>query len=173
MPVRSTVYLYQRGFSNSLASSTQLSADWWSNSSDDIDIGLTQKPLTASTIKAAAGINSPTGDGEVPLAQVPSGRGAADQEPQEGEAASPSSEASEDQLREQFVNHAFNLWTERRQQWVGKPSRRRSSQRDPVLSPDASYEDLLLDNRAFPRPVPLPEMVDFLIGAWELEGLYD
>ncbi|CAN0838626.1 hypothetical protein LINGRAHAP2_LOCUS2258 [Linum grandiflorum] len=38
---------------------------------------------------------------------------------------------------------------------------------------NASYESLLGSRNRFTRPVPLSEMVDFLVDVWEQEGLYD
>ncbi|KAH7574129.1 hypothetical protein JRO89_XS03G0255600 [Xanthoceras sorbifolium] len=38
---------------------------------------------------------------------------------------------------------------------------------------NATYESLLGTNKPFSRPIPLPEMVDFLVDVWEQEGLYD
>ncbi|CAI0444360.1 unnamed protein product [Linum tenue] len=38
---------------------------------------------------------------------------------------------------------------------------------------NSSYESLLGSNKPFTRPVPLAEMVDFLVDVWEQEGLYD
>ncbi|KAL3566135.1 hypothetical protein D5086_031550 [Populus alba] len=38
---------------------------------------------------------------------------------------------------------------------------------------NATYESLLGSNKPFARPVPLAEMVDFLVDVWEQEGLYD
>jgi len=38
---------------------------------------------------------------------------------------------------------------------------------------NASYESLLGNNKPFPQPIPLAEMVDFLVDIWEQEGLYD
>ncbi|KVH99784.1 protein of unknown function DUF4050 [Cynara cardunculus var. scolymus] len=37
----------------------------------------------------------------------------------------------------------------------------------------ATYDNLLGTNKPFPRPVPLREMVNFLVDVWEEEGLYD
>ncbi|CAI7823544.1 unnamed protein product [Closterium sp. NIES-53] len=42
-----------------------------------------------------------------------------------------------------------------------------------AISPGTTYEQLLSTNRPFPKPVPLPEMVEFLVGVWDQEGLYD
>ncbi|KAK6927574.1 protein of unknown function DUF4050 [Dillenia turbinata] len=42
-----------------------------------------------------------------------------------------------------------------------------------LCSWDATYESLLNTNRPFPRPIPLPEVVDLLVDKWEQEGLYD
>jgi len=73
-----------------------------------------------------------------------------------------------------FVNHALNLWTERRREWVGTRERPRPVQhREPVISWSTTYEDLLATSRPFPQPIPLPEMVDFLVDVWEQEGLYE
>ncbi|KAI5680817.1 hypothetical protein M9H77_02044 [Catharanthus roseus] len=38
---------------------------------------------------------------------------------------------------------------------------------------NATYETLLGTNKRFPQPIPLSEMVDFLVEIWEQEGLYD
>lgn len=73
-----------------------------------------------------------------------------------------------------FVNHALSLWNERRREWIGTRTRRRTNQtREPVISWSTTYEDLLATSRPFPQPVPLPEMVDFLVDVWEQEGLYE
>ncbi|XP_074281143.1 uncharacterized protein LOC141606043 isoform X2 [Silene latifolia] len=73
-----------------------------------------------------------------------------------------------------FVNHGLLLWNQARQQWVGdRKGRSRSKTREPKLSWNATYESLLGTNRPFPQPIPLPEMVDFLVDVWEEEGLYD
>ncbi|KAG5390849.1 hypothetical protein IGI04_032390 [Brassica rapa subsp. trilocularis] len=37
----------------------------------------------------------------------------------------------------------------------------------------ASYDSLLGSNKLFSQPIPLNEMVDFLVEVWEQEGLYD
>ncbi|KAG0459744.1 hypothetical protein HPP92_022872 [Vanilla planifolia] len=74
----------------------------------------------------------------------------------------------------EFVNHGLLLWNQIRQQWVGNKRSGRSEQvREPRLSWNATYESLLGTNKLFPRPIPLPEMVDFLVDVWEQEGLYD
>ncbi|PVH66585.1 hypothetical protein PAHAL_1G287600 [Panicum hallii] len=38
---------------------------------------------------------------------------------------------------------------------------------------NATYESLLGSNKPFSQPIPLGEMVDLLVDAWEQEGLYD
>ncbi|VVA32644.1 PREDICTED: LOC110625848 isoform [Prunus dulcis] len=75
----------------------------------------------------------------------------------------------------EFVNHGLLLWNQTRQRWVGnKKSESPAKQiREPKLSWNASYESLLGSNKPFPQPIPLPEMVDFLVDVWEQEGLYD
>ncbi|KAL6888302.1 hypothetical protein ACP4OV_009328 [Aristida adscensionis] len=75
----------------------------------------------------------------------------------------------------EFVNQGLILWNQTRQQWVG--SRMRSSQgqqrREPKISWNATYESLLGSTKPFAQPIPLGEMVDFLVNSWEQEGLYD
>ncbi|CAO2825817.1 unnamed protein product [Amaranthus hypochondriacus] len=74
----------------------------------------------------------------------------------------------------EFVNNGLLLWTQIRQQWVGdKKARNQPKMREPRLSWNATYETLLGTNKPFPQPIPLPEMVDFLVDVWEQEGLYD
>ncbi|KAF1865765.1 hypothetical protein Lal_00021765 [Lupinus albus] len=62
-----------------------------------------------------------------------------------------------------------------RQHWVGnkKPEARTQQLREPKLSWNATYEGLLGNNKPFRQPIPLSEMVDFLVDIWEQEGLYD
>ncbi|KAG5537558.1 hypothetical protein RHGRI_024872 [Rhododendron griersonianum] len=38
---------------------------------------------------------------------------------------------------------------------------------------NATYESLLGSSKPFSQPVPLAEMVDFLVDIWEQEGMYD
>ncbi|XP_058201816.1 uncharacterized protein LOC131316461 isoform X1 [Rhododendron vialii] len=74
----------------------------------------------------------------------------------------------------EFVNHGLLLWNQTRQQWTGNKKPLTSTQvREPKLSSNATYESLLGTNKAFRQPIPLPEMVDFLVDVWEQEGLYD
>ncbi|XP_039005913.1 uncharacterized protein LOC120133391 isoform X1 [Hibiscus syriacus] len=89
----------------------------------------------------------------------------------------------------EFVNHGLLLWNQTRRRWVGnKNSENRPGQvREPklnthclcmvkqfwVCSWNATYESLLGSNKPFPHPIPLSEMIDFLVEAWEQEGLYD
>ncbi|XP_057468207.1 uncharacterized protein LOC130757493 isoform X2 [Actinidia eriantha] len=74
----------------------------------------------------------------------------------------------------EFVNHGLLLWNQTRQQWTGnKRSQNCTQVPEPKLSSNATYESLLGTNKPFPQPVPLPEMVDFLVNVWEQEGLYD
>ncbi|KAL6556721.1 hypothetical protein OROGR_006009 [Orobanche gracilis] len=84
------------------------------------------------------------------------------------------------------------LWNQTRQQWVGiKGSVKREQARESklrgcceelttfsvsahmVFSWNTTYESLLGTNKPFRQPVPLAEMVDFLVDVWEQEGLYD
>ncbi|XP_019153769.1 PREDICTED: uncharacterized protein LOC109150330 [Ipomoea nil] len=74
----------------------------------------------------------------------------------------------------EFVNNGFIVWNQIRQQWIGsRESQNRVPVERPKLSFEATYENLLATNKRFPRPIPLSEMVDFLVDVWEQEGLYD
>ena len=80
-----------------------------------------------------------------------------------------------------FTNHRLAEWERQRAAWIaaGPAGRRRAGEeepppmRRPVLSPDATYDDLLTSSRPFTKPVPLAEMVDFLVEVWEEDGMYD
>ncbi|KAJ8751681.1 hypothetical protein K2173_025844 [Erythroxylum novogranatense] len=78
-----------------------------------------------------------------------------------------------------FVNYAllnvgFLFWEQTRQEWLGsRSSENKKEVREPTISWNATYENLLGGNKRFPRPIPLAEMVDFLVDVWEEEGLYD
>nr|GMD42834.1 uncharacterized protein LOC109169591 isoform X1 [Ipomoea batatas]GMD48738.1 uncharacterized protein LOC109169591 isoform X1 [Ipomoea batatas] len=68
----------------------------------------------------------------------------------------------------------FLLWNQIRQQWVGnRETKKRAAVDEPKLSFDATYDSLLGTNKPFPQPIPLSEMVDFLVDVWEQDGLYD
>lgn len=75
----------------------------------------------------------------------------------------------------EFVNHGLLLWNQTRQQWLAqrKPESRTQQLREPRFSWNATYDSLLGTNKPFPQPIPLAEMVDFLVDVWEQEGLYD
>ncbi|GMP34767.1 hypothetical protein CsSME_00007503 [Camellia sinensis var. sinensis] len=75
----------------------------------------------------------------------------------------------------EFVNPGLLLWNQTRLQWIGnKKSENQAQQlREPKLSWNATYESLLGSNKPFRRPIPLPEMVDFLVDIWEQDGLYN
>uniref|UniRef100_A0A5B7AP12 Gag1-like clamp domain-containing protein n=1 Tax=Davidia involucrata TaxID=16924 RepID=A0A5B7AP12_DAVIN len=73
-----------------------------------------------------------------------------------------------------FVNHAAIAWHESRREWVGDQTQKsQRMSKDPIISWSMTYEDLLSTNEPFPEPIPLPEMVDFLVDIWHDEGLYD
>ncbi|XP_073032353.1 uncharacterized protein [Primulina eburnea] len=71
-----------------------------------------------------------------------------------------------------FVNPGLLLWNQTRQQWIGNKRSQKHVQ-EPKLSWNATYESLLGTNKPFPQPIPLAEMVDFLVDVWEQEGLFD
>ncbi|XWS75203.1 hypothetical protein CRYUN_Cryun01aG0065300 [Craigia yunnanensis] len=81
--------------------------------------------------------------------------------------------AGKDARTSVFVNHAEIAWHENRRRWVGDKSQQsRKISKDPVISWSTTYEELLLTNEPFSEPIPLPEMVDFLVDIW-LDGLFD
>ncbi|KAF9662135.1 hypothetical protein SADUNF_Sadunf18G0021700 [Salix dunnii] len=77
-------------------------------------------------------------------------------------------------ITEAVLTVGLLLWNQTRQQWLGnKKTQNRKQVREPTISWNATYESLLGSNKPFARPVPLAEMVDFLVDVWEQEGLYD
>ncbi|KAK9289706.1 hypothetical protein L1049_007865 [Liquidambar formosana] len=73
-----------------------------------------------------------------------------------------------------FVNHAEIAWHQSRREWVGDRSQKpKRMPREPIMSWTTTYEDLLLSIEPFDEPIPLAEMVDFLVDTWLEEGLYD
>ncbi|KAJ9695342.1 hypothetical protein PVL29_010699 [Vitis rotundifolia] len=73
-----------------------------------------------------------------------------------------------------FINHAEIAWHQRRKEWVGDQSQKpKRVHKEPVMSWTTTYEDLLLSTDRFHQPIPLAEMVDFLVDIWHEEGLYD
>ncbi|KAL5729598.1 hypothetical protein ACHQM5_002527 [Ranunculus cassubicifolius] len=74
-----------------------------------------------------------------------------------------------------FVNHGYLIWKQTRQQWVANKKTRNKAQqaREPRLSWNVTYDSLLGNNKPFHQPIPLSEMVDFLVDVWEQEGMYD
>ncbi|XP_042974773.1 uncharacterized protein LOC122306411 isoform X2 [Carya illinoinensis] len=67
------------------------------------------------------------------------------------------------------------LWNQTRLQWIGSSRFRDQSHqsREPRLSWNATYESLLGTKQPLPQPIPLSEMIEFLVDVWEQEGLYD
>ncbi|KAL2929565.1 Imidazoleglycerol-phosphate dehydratase [Bienertia sinuspersici] len=73
-----------------------------------------------------------------------------------------------------FVNHGLLLWTQLRLQWIGiTKSDEHHQSLGPTISLNATYNSLLGSRERFRRPIPLSEMVEFLVDVWEQEGLYD
>ncbi|TQD95905.1 hypothetical protein C1H46_018483 [Malus baccata] len=79
----------------------------------------------------------------------------------------------------EFVNHGkfslrLLLWNQTRNLWLANKQPQRQTQlREPRISWNATYESLLGTNKPFRQPIPLPEMIDFLVDIWEQDGLYD
>ncbi|KAL9388499.1 hypothetical protein Peur_017104 [Populus x canadensis] len=73
-----------------------------------------------------------------------------------------------------FINHAAIAWHESRRKWTGDQSQQPQRMiKDPIISWSTTYEDLLSTHEPFSEPIPLPEMVDFLVDIWHDEGLFD
>ncbi|KAM7268438.1 hypothetical protein ACFE04_010604 [Oxalis oulophora] len=74
-----------------------------------------------------------------------------------------------------FVNHGLLLWNESRLKWIeASKSKKQSKQiREPQLSWNATYGNLIGTRNPLSRSIPLSEMVEFLVDIWEQEGLYD
>ncbi|KAF2536660.1 hypothetical protein F2Q70_00006789, partial [Brassica cretica] len=91
------------------------------------------------------------------------------------DSANVSSNDKETSLEKNFVNHAEITWQEMRKNWVGDPSKRTSElPMEPVISFNATYEEMLLNNHTpFHKPIPLAEMVDFLVDYWHGDCLFD
>ncbi|KAJ9181528.1 hypothetical protein P3X46_009651 [Hevea brasiliensis] len=76
--------------------------------------------------------------------------------------------------KDAFVNHAEVAWHEKRKQWTGDLSQKSQRMpREPIMSWTTTYEDLLCSSEPFQQPIPLAEMVDFLVDIWHEEALYD
>ncbi|CAN7041174.1 unnamed protein product [Brassica oleracea var. botrytis] len=73
----------------------------------------------------------------------------------------------------EFVNQGLLLWNQTRERWVGKERAGNRNHGSKINWNTASYESLLGSNKLFPQPIPLNEMVDFLVEVWEQDGLYD
>ncbi|ANM67577.1 hypothetical protein AtNW77_Chr4g0311061 [Arabidopsis thaliana] len=72
----------------------------------------------------------------------------------------------------EFVNHGLILWNHTRQQWRECLTRQQCLVPEPAISWNSTYDSLLSTNKLFPQPIPLKEMVHFLVDVWEEEGLY-
>ncbi|XP_023531005.1 uncharacterized protein LOC111793390 [Cucurbita pepo subsp. pepo] len=78
----------------------------------------------------------------------------------------------------EFVNHGLLLWNQNRLQWIGggsssKTTDQTQQKQKAKISWRATYDSLLSTRQSFPHPIPLSEMVKFLVEVWEQEGLYD
>ncbi|XP_030467230.1 uncharacterized protein LOC115686161 isoform X2 [Syzygium oleosum] len=86
----------------------------------------------------------------------------------------PDSGAGEPSNPSEFVNRGLLLWNQTRQQWTAnKGTQNRTQVREPKISWNATYDSLLGNSKPFRQPIPLAEMIDFLVDVWEQEGLYD
>ncbi|KAK1289282.1 hypothetical protein QJS10_CPB18g01748 [Acorus calamus] len=73
-----------------------------------------------------------------------------------------------------FINKAAIDWHESRKQWIGDSSKRaHKTTKEPIISWNTTYDDLLSTGQLFAQPIPLSEMVDFLVDIWHEDGLYE
>ncbi|XP_071734586.1 uncharacterized protein [Rutidosis leptorrhynchoides] len=73
-----------------------------------------------------------------------------------------------------FFNQGVIAWNEGRRRWIGDQSQKpQRLSKDPIISWSTTYDDLLSTSKKFTEPIPLSEMVDFLVDIWHNEGLYD
>lgn len=121
-----------------------ISEDFWTTSACDMDNSAMQSQGSISSISTSNQILVPHGAAG---ANVPS----------------------------EFVNHGLLLWNQTRQNWIrNKRSDNQAQQiQEPKINWNATYDSLLGSNKPFRQPVPLSEMVDFLVDDWDREGLYD
>ncbi|XP_039165418.1 uncharacterized protein LOC104437036 [Eucalyptus grandis] len=85
----------------------------------------------------------------------------------------PHSDTGEPSNPTEFVNHGLLLWNQTRQQWTANKGAQNHKQvRKPKISWNATYKSLLGTSKPSPQPIPLAEMIDFLVDVWEQEGLY-
>lgn len=120
------------------------SEDFWSSSTFELDHSAAQSQRSISSIGTSNNLSDPQSSG--------------------GSQSGPP----------EFVNHGFLLWNQIRQQWVGnKRSESLAEIQEPRISSNATYDNLLGNNKPFPQPIPLREMIDFLVDIWEQDGLYD
>lgn len=120
-----------------------LSDDFWSTSTCDIDFSAVQSQRSLSSISVS------------------------------NASLSQSSGTTTAGIQSEFVNHGLLRWNQSRIQWVESRKSNKGKAQEPVLSWNATYESLLGTSKRFPQPIPLSEMVEFLVDIWEHEGLYD
>ncbi|GER44128.1 hypothetical protein STAS_21022 [Striga asiatica] len=75
-----------------------------------------------------------------------------------------------------FVNHGLLLWNQEREKWIGSKkdvTRSKKWRKRFCCGESSAYDKMLGKKKPFPHPIPLHEMVDFVVDIWEQEGLYD
>ncbi|XP_031745028.1 uncharacterized protein LOC101208775 isoform X1 [Cucumis sativus] len=120
-----------------------LSEDFWTTSTFDVDNSAGQSQGSMSSLSTINHMHDPHGSS--------------------GNVPNPS----------EFLNHGLLLWNQTRQRWTGNKRSEKPQFQEPKLDWNVTYESLLGSNKPFRQPIPLGEMVDFLVDVWEQEGLYD
>ncbi|XVF88368.1 hypothetical protein PTKIN_Ptkin19aG0045100 [Pterospermum kingtungense] len=130
-----------------------ISDDFWSTSTYDLENSAVQSQRSLSSISTS----NPT------LSQCSS----------TGVIANPSDFVNQGKFYSLYSFSCLIVWNQTRLQWIGSSRPRNHTQqyREPRLSWNATYESLLGTRNPFPRPIPLSEMIDFLVEVWDQEGL--
>ncbi|CAH9056483.1 unnamed protein product [Cuscuta epithymum] len=123
---------------------SSISEDFWTTSARDMDGNTIQSRGSISSISTSTQAHDAHGSGSI---NAPS----------------------------EFVNHGLILWNQIRQHWVGskKPQNQSQQPSEPKLNWNSTYDSLLGSNKPFTEPIPLGEMVDFLVDIWGQDGMYD
>ncbi|KAF7817250.1 uncharacterized protein G2W53_031219 [Senna tora] len=75
---------------------------------------------------------------------------------------------------DQDHTHCVVVWKQTRQEWIrNRKCESETKVGEGRISYNATYKSLLGTNKPFPQPIPLREMVEFVVDIWEQDGLYE